>query len=131
MTEFEKELLKRVESLEIEVKRLRSVKKSDEITIEKAAYFNSLPSDATVGKDYAAFRFGCSEVAVQRSRAGTHKLRPFLKCERPLLWIKSDVDKVWLEHSKSPKEKALEGFAKNTARKRRKSIIKKPMNVAA
>lgn len=115
-------ILKRLEQVESELKSLKSAKSP----ADTANDFERLPPTSTVGKDYVAYRFGCSEVAVQRGRAGTHKLRPFLKSEKPLLWIKSDVDRVWREHSKSPKEKALEGFAKDTGRQRRKSIIKKP-----
>ncbi|MET0753612.1 MAG: hypothetical protein ABWZ66_09570 [Pyrinomonadaceae bacterium] len=99
------------------MKRLKSEKSAD-----KAVEFERLPATATVGKDYVAYRFLCSEEAVLRGRAGTHRLRTKRVSDKPLKWIKSDVDAAWREHTKSVPEKAAEERAKARQVKKR-SIV--------
>lgn len=124
MKDFEAALLKRIESLEREVKRLKSVK-SKEISPEEALEFERLPDSATVGKRYVAYRFKTSEERVMRGESGTGNIRRV--CKRPLKFIKKEVDDAWREYSKTPQEKAAELIEKTNQRqtKRRRSIIKK------
>ena len=126
MNDFQKTVLKRLDDLEKTVEQL----KSENLQANKALEFERLPENATVGKDYVAYRFKCSEEAVVRGRAGTHCLRPKLVCEKPLKWIKRDVDAAWRERSKPKQEKAAEAIAEAKP-VRRKSIIPKPALKAA
>lgn len=112
-------ILERIESLESEVKRLKSEKSAD-----AANEFERLPATATVGKNYVAYRFLCSEEAVVRGRAGTHCLRTKQVSKKPLKWIKRDVDAAWREHTKPADERAAEERAKAKPVKKR-SIVKK------
>lgn len=110
MTEFERQLLDRIESLEKEVRRLKSDKEPVIFTPEEIAYFEALPASATVGKDYVAYRFKCSLRSAQRGDAGTDAIPRASR--RPLKFIKEKVDEVWRRHSKTPEEKAAEARAK-------------------
>lgn len=128
MSEFEQKILDRLTTLETEVERL----KSEKLAANKALEFERLPDSATVGKDYVAYRFKCSEERVMRGKSGTGKIPRLSK--RPLKFLKKDVDDVWGEYSKTPKEKAAALIQKANERKqnpkRRKSIIKKQMEAA-
>jgi len=121
MTDFELKLLARIENLEVEVKRLKSEKKSKLFTPEEIAYFEALPPNATVTKDYVAFKFGCSERAVQRGEAGTHKIPRVSR--KPLKFIKREVDAAWREYRRTAKDKAAQERAKAKPVKRKRSII--------
>lgn len=123
MTEFEKTILERISYLESEVTRLKSEKSA---AADIATQFERLPENATVGKDYVSFRFGCSEVAVMRGRAGTHLLRTKRVSAKPLKFIKRDVDAAWKKYSK-PETEAAAADERLRAKpvKRRKSIITK------
>lgn len=120
MTDFQ-EILKRLENLETEVKRLKSEKSAADIAVD----FERLPDSATVGKDYVAYRFCCSEQAVMRGRAGTHLLKEKRVSTKPLKWIKRDVDFAWSEYTKTTPEKAADERGKAKPVKRRRSIIPK------
>ena len=109
-------ILERIENLENEVERLKSVNPT------RAAAFEALPQNATVGKDYVAYRFGCSEEAVVRGRAGTHLLKEKRVSEKPLKWIKRDVDAAWREQTRPAKEKAAEERAKAKPVRRRSTV---------
>lgn len=113
-------ILERLDFLENEVRRLSSEKTESETANE----FERLPATATVGKEYVAYRFGCSLEAVRRERAGTHRLTPYRVSPKRLLWIKKDVDEVFRERSKSKTEKALDAIRRASSTKRRRSIIK-------
>lgn len=117
MSEFERTILERIANLENEVKRLKS-EKSAGIANE----FERLPATATVGKDYVAYRFHCSEESVVRGRAGTVRLTAKRVSDKPLKWIKRDVDAAWREYTKPAKERAAEERAKAKPVKKR-SII--------
>ena len=123
MTEFEETILERLKLLESEVKRLKSEKAA--AAADVAARFEQLPENATVGKDYAAYRFGCSEEAVVRGRAGTHLLRTKRVSDKPLKFIKRDVDAAWKQYTKPAAEKAAEERFNSKPVKRRGSIITK------
>jgi len=118
VSEFEEKVWKRLDDLEKKVEQLKSEKSAADCAVE----FERLPNSATVGKDYAAYRFGCSEEAVVRERAGTHLLRKKLVSDKPLKWIKRDVDAAWREHTKPANEKAAEERAKAKP-VRKRSII--------
>lgn len=117
-------ILERIESLENEVRRLSAEKSRDEVANE----FERLPATATVGKEYVAYRFGCTIEAVRRGRAGTKRLRAKLITAKPMRWIKRDVDEVFRERSKPATEKALNAIANASSGNRRRSIIKKPVH---
>lgn len=118
MSEFEEKVWKRLDDLEKTVERLKSEKSAADIANE----FERLPSTATVGKDYVAYRFGCTEEAVVRGRAGTHLLKNRRVSEKPLKFIKRDVDAAWREYTRPAKEKAAEERAKAKP-VRKRSII--------
>jgi hypothetical protein len=118
--EFERTVLDRLDKLESEVERLKFGMPPE---TERMRYFESLPDTATVGKDSAAYRFGCSEEAVLRGRYGTHTLRPKRVSQKPLKFIKRDVDAAWREYTKPVRQKAAEVIGKPVKRKRLKSII--------
>lgn len=101
MSDFE-QILERLARLETEVQDLKTEKSA----AEKAVDFERLPARATVGKDYVAYRFGCSENSVLRGQAGTHLVRRVSR--KPLKFIKSEVDSAWREYVKSPAEIAAE-----------------------
>lgn len=122
MSNFQEQILKRIADLEETVEKLKSEKSASDLAIE----FERLPDSATVGKDYVAYRFKCSEAAVVRGRAGTSSLRKKLISEKPLKWIKRDVDAIFREYTKSTPEKAADERQKAKSVKRRKSIITVP-----
>lgn len=113
MTEFEEKILERLGFIEEELKRLT--------TDNPAQAFNELSPDAVVGKEYVAQRFGITTRAVQRGESGTDKIRRI--SNKPMKFIKRDVDTVWAEKTKPAKQKAAEIREKTT--KRRYSIIEK------
>jgi len=121
VNDFRQQVLRRLDDLEKTVERLKSAN----LIANTALEFERLPETATVGKDYAAYRFGCSEEAVMRGRAGTHVLTPLRVSDKPLKWIKSDVDAAWRKLTAPMPEKAAE--VRNDAKpvKRRRSIITK------
>lgn len=124
MNDFQQQVIRRLNDLEKTVEHL----KSENSVANKAIEFERLPATATVGKDYVAYRFCCSEEAVMRGRAGTHRLTPKRVCDKPLKWIKRDVDEAWREHTKSTEEKAAEEIS-NAKPVRRRSIIPKKRKV--
>lgn len=113
-------IMKRLDVLENEVQQLRAEKKIADLANE----FERLPVTATVGKEYVAYRFGCSIEAVRRGRAGTHRLRAKLVTAKPMRWVKRDVDEVFREWSRPATEKALLEISNASKRSRRRSIIK-------
>lgn len=113
MTEFEEKILERLGFIEEELKRLK--------TDKPAQAFDDLPPGAVVGKDYVAWRFGITERAVQRGENGTNKIHRV--SNKPMKFIKREVDKVWAEMTKPVKQKAAE-IRQNT-KQRRYSIIGK------
>lgn len=117
MNDAMRTILKRIEDLENEVERLKCANPN------RAAAYEALPHNATVGKDYVAYRFGCSEESVVRGRAGTSRLTDKRVSDKPLKWIKRDVDAAWREHTRPAKERAAEERAKAKQVKRR-SIVK-------
>jgi hypothetical protein len=119
VNDFEEKIWKRLDRLESEVERLKSEKSA----ADKAAQFERLSGSATVGKDYVAYRFLCSEEAVVRGRAGTSALTAKRVSDKPLKWIKSDVDAAWRERTKPVAEKAAQARSKARTVKRRRSII--------
>ncbi len=97
MTEFEIKLLGEIENLKQTVESIRS-----DFTISQITYFENLSTMAVVGVDYISYRFGCSENAVVRGRFETYKI-PRLR-KKPLAFIKSDVDAVWMSLNKPTSE---------------------------
>lgn len=116
MTEFERKIYERFERLEAEIRALKSAKS----VAEEATEFERLPPTATVGKEYIAYRFGCSVRAVVRKEAGTHRIK--LVSARPMKAIKRDVDEAFRLYKQSPAERAAAARAKAP---RRRSIISK------
>ena len=112
MTEFEQRVLSELADLRQIVESLRS-----DYSIAQITYFENLPPAAIVGADYVAFRFSCSESAVVRGRFETSQI-PRLR-DKPIAFIKRDVDAVWLNLNKSVPEKAaiLRHKVKNTSRR--------------
>jgi hypothetical protein len=119
MGDFQEIVLKRLDDLEKTVEQL----KSENSKANRAIEFERLPAGSIVGKDYVAYRFGTSEESVLRGRAGTHLLKSKRISERPLQWIKRDVDAIFSEYTKSIPEKAAEESVNAKPVKRRKSII--------
>lgn len=119
MSEFERTILERLAHLENEVKQLKSVKSIEAVEFER------LPDSATVGKDYVAYRFLCSEEAVMRGRAGTHLLKNKRVSDKPLKFVKRDVDAAWREYTKPVPEKAAQMRSNAPAARRRKSLMPK------
>ncbi len=99
MTEFEREILTELIDLRKAVESLKS-----DFTLSQITYFENLPPAAVVGTDYVAYRFGCSESAVVRGRFETNKI-PRLR-DKPIAFIKRDVDAIWQNLNKSVPEKA-------------------------
>jgi hypothetical protein len=99
MTDFERKILDELASLRAAVESLRS-----EFSISQITYFENLPPAAVVGADYVAYRFGCSESAVIRGRFETDKI-PRLR-NKPLAFVKRNVDAVWQNLNQSSSEKA-------------------------
>ncbi len=99
MTDFERTVLSELADLRKMVEKL-----SSGYSIARITYFENLPPAAIVGVDYAAFRFGCSESAVVRGRFETSKI-PRLR-DKPIAFIKRDVDAILQNLNKSVPEKA-------------------------
>jgi len=100
MTKFERTVLSELADLRKMVESLKS-----EFTLSQITHFENLSPAAIVGTDYAAFRFGCSESAVVRGRFETNKI-PRLR-EKPIAFIKRNVDSVWLNLNQPVSEKAV------------------------
>ena len=90
MSNFEKTILDRLDTLTKAVESLRS-----EFTISQITYFENLPSSAVVGSDYVAYRFGCSQSAVVRGRFETDRIQRFR--HKPIAFVKRNVDAIWNE----------------------------------
>jgi hypothetical protein len=118
-------ILARLESLEKELRELKSARKSETVSPDRIAYFESLPADAVVGKDYAAYRFGVSERAIKRGECGTACLNAKRLPGKLFKWIKRDVDAAFEKLTKPVVVAAAEFAARGTVVKRRKSIIRK------
>lgn len=116
MTEFEEIILAELAALRAEVAKLTTGSPA----ASRAAEFESLPASSTVGKDYVAWRFGCSERAVVRGEAGTGSIRRVGR--KPLKFIKKDVDAAWRDYTKTAKEIAAEIKGRPV---RRKSLIRR------
>lgn len=99
MTDFEQRILTELADLRKMVEGLGS-----NYSIAQITYYENLPPAAIVGTDYVAFRFNCSESAVVRGRFETNKI-PRLR-EKPIAFIKRNVDSVWLTLNQSVSEKA-------------------------
>ena len=93
MTNFEKTILERLDTLTKAVESLRS-----DFTISQITFFENLPPTATVGTDYVAYRFGCSQSAVVRGRFDTDKIPRFRN--KPIAFVKRNVDAVWHDLNK-------------------------------
>jgi hypothetical protein len=101
MTDFEQRVLDELADLRKTVESLKS-----EFTIAQITYFENLPVSAVVGVDYVAYRFGCSQDAVIRGRFETNTI-PRLR-NKPLAFIKRNVDAVWMNLNKSVSDVAAE-----------------------
>lgn len=101
MTVFEKTILERLDALTKAVESLRS-----DFTISQITYFENLPPTAVVGADYVAYRFGINQSAVVRGRFDTDKI-PRAR-NKPLAFIKRNVDAVWNNLNKPVSEAAAE-----------------------
>jgi hypothetical protein len=99
MTEFEQRILSELADLRKMVEGLKS-----DYSIAQITYFENLSPAAIVGVDYVAFRFGCSESAVVRGRFETSRI-PRLR-EKPIAFIKRDVDRIWQNLNMPSEEKA-------------------------
>ncbi len=91
-----------------EITDLRKLVESfkSEYSHNQVTYYENLPPTAIVGKDYVAYRFNCSEAAVVRGRFYTDQI-PRTR-NKPIAFIKRNVDAVWQNLHKSPAEKAAE-----------------------
>jgi hypothetical protein len=112
MSEFE-QILAELAQLKCAFNELRS-----NFTISQTTYFENLPPDAVVGVDYVSYKFGCSQNAVVRGRFGTDKIPRFR--EKPIAYIKRNVDSVFGEFNKSVSEIAAEYRHKSKTGKRSK-----------
>ncbi len=121
MSEFEKRVLSELADLRRIVESLRS-----DFSISQITYFENLPAAAVVGMDYVAFRFGCSESAVVRGRFETDRI-PRLR-EKPIAFIKRDVDAVWLNLNQSVTEKAAQMRHETKNRTEKKKNAKTKQN---
>lgn len=92
-------LLGEIENLKQTVEAIRS-----DFTISQITYFENLPPMAVVGADYVSYRFMCSENAVVRGRFETYRI-PRLR-KKPLAFLKSDVDAIWMTLNRTITEKA-------------------------
>lgn len=89
----------------------------ERLNMTNVTYYENLPPDATVGKDYVAYRFNCTEAAVVRGRFDTDQI-PRIR-NKPIAFTKREVDAVQKNLSRSPAEKAAEIRRKVTAPKKR------------
>lgn len=112
MTEFEQRVLSEIADLRKLVESLRS-----DYSLAQMTFFENLPPAAVVGVDYVAFRFGCSEAAVVRGRFETNRI-PRLR-DKPIAFIKRNVDAVWLNLNQPIQEKAAK-YRHDTKQKREK-----------
>lgn len=110
MSEFEQMILSELSEIKDALAALRS-----DFTLSQITYFENLAPDAPVGTDYVAFRFGCKEAAVIRGRFETDKIPRFRN--KPLTFIKRDVDALWKELNRSVSEKAARIRDKAKSRK--------------
>jgi len=101
VTEFEQKVLSELSELRAAVEALRS-----EFSIAQISFFENLPQAAIVGVDYVSYRFGCSEPAVIRGRFETDKIPRFRN--KPIAFIKRDVDEVWKNLNRSTSDRAAE-----------------------
>ena len=99
MTDFEQQVLSEIADLRKLVESLKS-----DYSLARITYFENLSPAAVVGTDYVAFRFGCSEAAVIRGRFETGRI-PRLR-DKPVAFIKRNVDAVWLNLNQPISEKA-------------------------
>ena len=99
MTEFEERILDELSELKRTVESLKL-----DFTLNQITFFENLSPDAVVGTDYVAYRFGCSESAVVRGRFETNRIPRFRN--KPIKFIKRDVDAVFRELNESVKEKS-------------------------
>ncbi len=99
MTEFELKVLSELIDLRKTVESLKS-----DFSIGQITYFENLQPAAVVGVDYVAYRFGCSQSAVVRGRFETDKIRRLRN--KPIAFIKRNVDAVWHNLNQTNSEKA-------------------------
>lgn len=85
-------------------------------SILQATYFESLAPNSIVGSDYVAYRFGCSESAAIRGRFQTNLIPRFR--QKPIAFIKSDVDATFKQLTRPTAEKAAE--IRHRAKRRKK-----------
>lgn len=116
MTDFERLMLEKITAIE---KSLAELKAGAELP---DAQFEALPADAVVGKDYVAWRFGCSIRAVVRGEKGTGAI-PRLS-RKPLTFVRRDVDAVWRDRVRSVKNVAAK-VAADARPVRRRSMIRR------
>lgn len=111
MNEFEQKILIELQNLRAEITALRS-----DYSILQVTYFENLAPGAVVGADYVGYRFGCNQAAVVRGRFDTDKIPRFR--QKPLAFIKSDVDVIFKKLQVSPSDRAAEirFWAKNKKR---------------
>lgn len=116
--EISQMILNELAALRGEVRELRRIQQSERHP------FELLPDSAVVGKDYVAWKFGCSVRAVRCGEKGTKEIRRV--SNRPLKFIKREVDAAFNKiKGKTAKEIARELRQKAKPILRRKSIIKK------
>ncbi|HMS41117.1 MAG TPA: hypothetical protein PKE69_12880 [Pyrinomonadaceae bacterium] len=94
---IETTILERLDTLTKAVESLRS-----DFTISQITFFENLPPTAVVGADYVAYRFGCSQSAVVRGRFETDRIPRFRN--KPIAFVKRNVDAVWHELNKPVSE---------------------------
>lgn len=111
-TELLEKILDELQALRAEVAELRA-------GTANAHPFELLSPDSIVEKDYVAWRFGCSERAVRAGEKGTDKIKRV--SNKPLKFIKSDVDAVFRKINKSTKDQAE--YFRQTARPVRRKLI--------
>ncbi len=114
MTSFEQKILLELADLKKMVERLEF-----NYSFAQTTYFENLPAAAIVGVDYVGFRFNCSEPAVVRGRFGTNKI-PRLR-DKPIAFIKRDVDEIWQNLHQPIQEKAAK-YRHDTKTNMRKKI---------
>ena len=98
-SEVAKEILERLEALQRDMNDMRR-------RFVEQSPFEHLAADAVVGKDYVAWRFGCSVRAVKCGERGINKI-PRVS-NKPLKFLKRNVDAAWVKANKPAAEKAAE-----------------------
>ena len=96
---FEQRVLKELADLRKMVEGLKT-----DYSLAQIIFYENLSPAAIVGTDYVAYRFHCSEAAVVRGRFETDKI-PKLR-NKPIAFIKRDVDSIWLRLNQTVPEKA-------------------------